>query len=246
MKPTCTCQRCHDSTRPSSAKPGPVGLRDLERRDVVAQRCAGRDVEVAALGRDRHDAVVVDPQHLEPVEVDERDHAVDRMGPLVVAGMRLDEGDARLSRRPSSSGSPKCPAGQASTWIASKSVMPRRAIAAWNSGSQPHELLGLHQLRDDGHRLDVGRAASSGRRSSGASDDGASIEHSASRSRITTSASRRGGAPPSAQARIGVLGRLAQRDRDEPGALAERREALVRTQDGRHRRHLGALSGSSG
>ena len=70
---------------------GPLGLDDLERGDVVAQRRAGGGVEVAALRRDRHDAVVVDAQHLERVQVDERDHAVDRVGPLVVARLRLHE-----------------------------------------------------------------------------------------------------------------------------------------------------------
>ena len=214
-----------------------VRLRDLEGGDVVAQRCAGRDVEVAALGRDRHDAVVVDAQHLEPVEIDEGDHSVDRMGPFVVAGMRLDEDDAATQPPAVVVGLAEVPGGPGvdleRVEVGDAPACHRRPEV----GIEQYERLGLHQLRDDGHRLDVGppRPGDDLVRSERDERLDRAFRVAVEDHRLGLTARRRAAAIPGED---GVLGRLAQRDRDEPRALAERREAVVCTQDGRHRRQL--------
>ena len=114
------------------------------------------DVEVAALGRDRHHPVVVDAQHLELVQVDQRNHAVHRVGPLAVAGLRPHEGDrapqpdavlalvSEVTRRPGI---------DLHRLEVGDSALGHRRLEL---GVQPHQLLGLHQLADHRHRLDVG------------------------------------------------------------------------------------------
>ena len=228
----------------------PLGLRDLERaRCRRAAARAARDVEVAALGRDRHDAVVVDPQHLEPVEVDERDHAVDRVRPLAVAGLRLDERDAAreplpglLGRRRSARPARRRPGS------ASKSVMPRRRHRRLE--------LGVGAARAPRPPSAPRRRPSAGCRSARRQavtarglerDDAPRSALCASRSRITTSASR-GAAlaaaprpstrPSSGSSSAMVMKRRALAERGEPGVRRARSTSTAATSV--------AVSGSSG
>ena len=252
MKPTCTLPALPREHAAVEREPRPLGLRDLERRDVVAQRGRGEHVVVAALGRDRDDAVVVDAQHLEPVEVDEHDHSVDRVRPFAVARLRLDERDAapeplpRLLGRPEMAGRPCVDLDRVE--VGDAAAGHRRL----ELGMVAHELLGLHQLRDDGHRLHVRPLAPVPDGGRAERDDGldgllgiAVEDDHLGRPRGRCAA----GCPREDD----VLGRLEQGDGDEARALAERREARVGAQArrdladlrrGQRIERVGALPGS--
>ena len=176
--------------------------------------------------------MVVDAQHLEPVEIDEGDHAVDRMGPFVVAGMRLDEDDAATQPPAVVVGLAEVP-GRPGVDLERVEVGDAPAChRRLEVGIEQYELLGLHQLRDDGHRLDVGPPRPRDDLVRSERDDrlDRAFRVAVEDHRLGLTARRRAAARPGED---GVLGGLAQRDRDEPGALAERREAVVRTQGGR-------------
>ena len=105
--------------------------------------------------RHRHDAVVLDAQHLERVQVDEGDDAVDRMGPLVVARLRLHERHAPGKPPLRLLGAAEVP-GRPGVDLDLLGVGdPAPGERRLELGVKPQELFGLHQLRDDGHRLDV-------------------------------------------------------------------------------------------
>src|SRR5262249_42729718 len=66
-----------------------LGLRDLDRPEIVARGARARTV-LAATGRDRDGAVVDDLEHLAAVEVDEPDDALDRPRVAVAVRVRAD------------------------------------------------------------------------------------------------------------------------------------------------------------
>ena len=156
MKPTCTCQRCQRSTRPSSVKPGTSGCVISSGRDVVAQRGAGAASKLplsGGIGTTPWSSTRSTSSLLRSTSaITPSTGWAHSLSP----GCGLTNATQRPSRRPSPRPAPKCPAGQASTWTASKSVMPRARHRGLELGVEPYELLGLHQLGDDRHRLDVG------------------------------------------------------------------------------------------
>ena len=85
---------------------------------------------------------------------------------------------------------------------------------------EQHSLLRLDQLRDHRHRLDVGTPLPAGDSPSPTATVASTVSR-ADRSRITTSASRSGSAPPCSHSSTRRLSRLQQRDRDEAAVLAQ-------------------------
>ena len=86
LKPMRTRHGPQVSARPSSCRLEPSRLGDLDRAQVVAVGAPAAVAVVAVLGRHRQHAVVVDPDDLHAVEIDDRDEAADRARVAVVAG----------------------------------------------------------------------------------------------------------------------------------------------------------------
>ena len=76
---------------------GPLGLYDLQRTETIAEFLLVTAVPVAALGRERNDAVIFNPHHFELVQIDDGDDAV--KGPRVaVIGQRFRSDPAHSAR----------------------------------------------------------------------------------------------------------------------------------------------------
>ena len=153
-------------------------------------------------------------------------------------GAGLTNATQRASRRSDSSAAPKCPAGQASTWICSGSVTPRWAIAAWNSGCRRSTSSASISSDDDGHRLHVGAHAASRPRRRRRATRAPRSSRARPRSRSTTSASADGGGAARLPGQHRVLVRLGQGDRDEPAASPRRRELGGARRSRRTSRHF--------
>ena len=95
---------------------GALRLHDLDRAHVGALRPGQAGAILADLGRDGHDAVVVDADDLAPVQVDERDDALDRPSVRIALGRwpHPDE-PAADPAGPRSSAGTSVPAGIGST-----------------------------------------------------------------------------------------------------------------------------------
>ena len=81
---------------------GALRLHDLDRPHALALGPGHARAVLARLGRDRHDAVVVDADDLAPVEVDERDDPLDRLpvGTRLRARRASTRGRGRSAGRP--------------------------------------------------------------------------------------------------------------------------------------------------
>ena len=110
-------------------------------------------------------------------------------------GAGLRKATARHSRWPVSSSGPKWPAGQASTCTVPMSVTPRRAIAAWNSGSSST----ARSASTSSETTAIGWMSVRRTQRVTSPEPTATVASTVSRadrSRITTSASRAGSGPP--------------------------------------------------
>ena len=163
--------------------------------------------------------MVLDAQDLERVQVDERDDPVYRVRPLVVARFRLHERHApgepplgflvtaEVTRRP----------GVDLDLL--RIGDPAAGEGGLEFGMQAQQLLGLHQLGDDGHRLYVGANVPA--------DHGAVVDRDNGLDRLRAAAveehdlglTRRAGTS-GLPLQDALLGRFLQRDRDEPAPVA--------------------------
>ena len=109
---------------------------------------------VGVLRRQRHHAVVLDREHLHRVQVDDRDHVLDRPGVAVVVRARVrTQVSARDEPAAFVLGKPKLPADHGSTMHRSKSVTPRLRIAACQSGLALHAASHSSELVEHDGRL---------------------------------------------------------------------------------------------
>ena len=157
-------------------------------------------------------------------------------------GAGLRKATARHSRWPVSSSGPKWPAGHASTCTVPMSVTPRRAIAAWNSGSSSTAC----SASTSSETTAIGWMSARRTQRVTSPEPTATVASTVSRadrSRITTSASRAGSAPPCSHSSSAALVRLQQGDRDEAAVLAQ---ALPRGRPRPTASISPASSGSSG
>ena len=114
---------------------GALGLGDLDGLEVRAHRAGILGVVVAGLGRDGHDAGVEDLEHLAPCHVDEGDDSLDGAGvPVVLGGVCGGRRGTGRSAGPLRGTRRRTPAGHGSICTESRSSMPRRCMAACQSG----------------------------------------------------------------------------------------------------------------